>query len=334
METVKKILILYGILLSLQLAGADFWDHRVVNLRGVWKFNIGDDPDWARPDYDDSDWEDIYVPSAWEEEGFHGYDGYAWYRVGFEIRGDVDYSALSIELGYIDDVDEVYINGVLVGFTGGFPPRFYTAYKSFRKYNIPEEVINKGGVNIIAVRVYDTVHGGGIISGSVGIFERENRAEKSMQLGGLWKMREGDEDDWRDPSYDDSNWDPIMVPGYLRNLRGRYYRRSNFVWYRKEFELAEDLKDEEELAVVLGRIDDFDEVYLNGRLIGYTRDDRPLGRSNSWREYRIYVLLDEYLNRDGKNVLAVRVEDIGGNAGIYEGPIGIVPSDEYDRFID
>ncbi len=334
METVKKILIIYGLLLHLSVAGADRWDDRIINLRGVWKFNIGDNMEWANPDYNDSHWEEIYVPSAWEEEGFHGYDGYAWYRVAFEIRGDVDYSALSLELGYIDDVDEVYINGELIGFTGGFPPRFYTAYQSFRKYPIPEEVLNKGGVNIIAVRVYDTVQGGGIIKGSVGIYESDNRAAKSQLLSGLWKINEGDDEEWKEPWYDDTDWNRIMVPSFLRSLKKSFRRRSSDIWYRKEFELNDNLKDEEELVLVLGRIDDFDKTYLNGKLIGFTKDNRPYGSSGSYREYRVYVLLNEYLNREGKNVLSVRVEDLGGEAGIYEGPIGIVPIDDYERFID
>ena len=62
MDTVKKILILYAILLNLTAAASELWDERIVNLRGVWKFNIGDNMKWADPNYDDSDWEDIYVP--------------------------------------------------------------------------------------------------------------------------------------------------------------------------------------------------------------------------------------------------------------------------------
>ncbi len=35
-------------------------------------------------DFDDSKWDKITVPSSWENQGFRGYNGYAWYRVSFE----------------------------------------------------------------------------------------------------------------------------------------------------------------------------------------------------------------------------------------------------------
>lgn len=334
MKTVQKILTVYGIFLSFSLYGGDFRQERIVNLRGVWKFSIGDNLKWAQPDFDDSNWEKIYVPSTWEDEGFNGYDGYAWYRVNFELSSDVDLGSLSIELGYIDDVDEVYINGQLIGFTGGFPPDFYTAYNAFRKYPIPSDVINVNGINTIAVRVYDTILEGGIMRGNVGIYHNGRSRVKAMQLNGIWKIREGDREEWKETNVDDSNWVNIMVPSHWRSLKYMFDPRRGFAWYRKEFTLSPELRDVDDLVIVLGKIDDFDEAYLNGHLIGWTNDDRRYGSSNSYRETRIYDLPEEYLKRNGKNVIAVKVEDLGGNAGIYEGPIGICPADQYRRFID
>lgn len=334
MKTVQKILTIYGIFLSFSLYGGRFDEERIVNLRGVWKFSIGDNMDWAEPDYDDSNWERIYVPSTWEDEGFNGYDGYAWYRVNFELDGDVNLGALSIELGYIDDADEVYINGKLVGFSGGFPPDFYTAYNAYRKYPIPTEVINERGINTIAVRVYDTVLEGGIIRGDVGIYHEDRPRVTNMKLNGVWKIREGDREEWKEVDVDDERWTEIMVPSHWKSLKYKFEPRRGFAWYRKEFTLSNDLKDIDDLVIVLGRIDDFDKTYLNGHLIGWTNDGRRFGSSSSYREYRIYGLLEKYLNRNGKNVIAIQVEDMGGDAGIYEGPIGICPTDDYRRFID
>jgi sialate O-acetylesterase len=95
---------------------------KVKDLKGFWKFSIGDNADWALPDYDDSDWERIYVPGTWEEQGFHGFDGYAWYRTTFYLNDFDHRSNYYLDLGFIDDVDEVYINGKRVGRTGSFPP--------------------------------------------------------------------------------------------------------------------------------------------------------------------------------------------------------------------
>ena len=59
---------------------------RTINLHKKWKFRIGDNLKWISPSYDDRSWESIKVPSTWENQGFHGYDGYAWYRLHFDGR--------------------------------------------------------------------------------------------------------------------------------------------------------------------------------------------------------------------------------------------------------
>src|SRR4030095_12002981 len=114
----KSISLLIVCLFTMSLPGACTGGDRKVNLRGSWKFSLGDNMSFAKPNYDDSDWERIYVPAAWQTEGFRRYNGYAWYRTTFEIDFE-DNEPLYLELGRIDDVDEVYVNGRLVGHTGG-----------------------------------------------------------------------------------------------------------------------------------------------------------------------------------------------------------------------
>jgi len=80
-----------------------------------------------------------------------------------------------VVLGKIDDIDQVYINGTLVGSTGNFPSRTnlraYTSqeFDAFRGYYVPAGLLKKGQKNIIAVRVLDTGGIGGIYEGPVGI---------------------------------------------------------------------------------------------------------------------------------------------------------------------
>jgi hypothetical protein len=50
---------------------------------------------------------------------------------------------LYLVLGYVDDVDQTFINGHLIGVSGGFPNDYRTAYNAFRKYFIPKEYLNK-----------------------------------------------------------------------------------------------------------------------------------------------------------------------------------------------
>lgn len=67
---------------------------RRVNLRGSWKFSLGDNMKFADPEYNDRDWEEIYVPATWQEEGFRHYNGYAWYRMSFSIEFKKETSSL------------------------------------------------------------------------------------------------------------------------------------------------------------------------------------------------------------------------------------------------
>jgi beta-galactosidase/beta-glucuronidase len=61
-------------------------EKQVLNLSGRWKFSLGDEDEWKDEKFNDSNWEKVSVPSSWENQGFHGYDGYAWYRTSFTVK--------------------------------------------------------------------------------------------------------------------------------------------------------------------------------------------------------------------------------------------------------
>jgi len=323
-----KLLITYLILALPGLLGAQDM-RRVKDLRGHWKFSIGDEEEWKSPSYDDGDWEDIFVPSPWENEGFSGFDGYAWYRKTVTLSGSDEH--LYLMLGYIDDVDQVYFNGQLIGFSGSFPPHFYTAYNSMRKYYIPKGLINRNGENTIAVRVYDTVLDGGIIKGDIGIYTHREEPKDALMLEGLWKFREGTNQWWKEVEYDDHHWNDILIPGFWRSLKEIDVRGE--AWYRKSFNMPPDLRNADELVLVMGLIDDFDETYFNGVLVGSTNDHKSFGQSNSWRTYRVYHIPESIIDWSGINTVAVHVSDLGGNAGIYHGPLAVVPYNQYKQLI-
>ena len=69
-------------LMLVSVAAAEDWK-AVLDLRGKWKFELGDDANRASVAFDDSKWAEIFVPSPWEDEGYPGYDGYAWYPQTF-----------------------------------------------------------------------------------------------------------------------------------------------------------------------------------------------------------------------------------------------------------
>lgn len=305
---------------------------RIVNLMGYWKFSIGTDSKWASPNYNDEDWDQIRVPNSWENEGYNDYNGYAWYRKKFRIGEISKNEPIYLKLGRIDDVDEVYINGKLVGKTGGFPPAFETAYNHDRKYTIPHEYLNFSGYNTIAVKVYDTKQSGGIVGGDIGIYRDEDFALLDYVISGKWKFKIGDNKEWRMTTYNDKSWMSVNVPSKWSQYG--YGEYDGYGWYRKEFIVNQNFSDDE-LYLCLGRIDDYDQVFLNGAKVGDIfnyRKEKKFKKGREYRAIRVYKIPKGLLKTRGTNVLAVRVFDKTMDGGIYEGPIGVMTKTSYKKF--
>ena len=320
-------------LLAFAPANAQEW-RRALSLRGEWKFEIGDNPAYSEGEYDDSRCEQIHVPGAWEYEGFPGYDGYAWYRKSFQTPAQAQEYLLYAHFGSIDDVDETYINGKLIGYQGGFPPRYETAYNLSRNYLIPKEFLNPTGKNVIAVRVYDDDLAGGIMEGDIGIFYSPEQMQLSLRLDGWWKLQIGDDDNFTLPDWDDASWQQVAVPSYWDSYGHKNY--DGIGWYRKNFRLPRELANEK-LILILGKVDDVDEVYLNGKFLGKTGrwPDRPNYRGfyeNYYQQNRAYFVPAEMLLSNQENVLAVRVFDAMLHGGIWDGPVGLATRQQYKRW--
>lgn len=308
------------------LAHDEFDDTRdqLVNLSGRWQFSIGDDQRWAQPGFDDRDWSHLYVPDYWEDEGYHGYNGYAWYRRTFKFNDDPTQLTYLL-LGRIDDSDEVYVNGRKVGGHGTFPPDYSSAWNLDRVYALPPGTLRQDQPNVIAVRVYDGGSGGGIVGDAIGIYS-DDLPLPEIDLAGTWKFHAGDDAARSEPGFDDSQFASISVPSYWESSRGEL---DGFGWYRKTFR-AQPGDDGTTMVLMLGKIDDTDEVYLNGTKIGGTGNlndsDRHAG-VGYYDQNRGYFFRASLLKAE--NVLAVRVHDHGGRGGIYEGPIGIISQERY-----
>lgn len=295
---------------------------RVLSLSKTWKFNIGDQMNWASPSFDDRNWEQLRVPGTWEDQGFNGYDGFAWYRTRFDASNLSINDKYFLDLGYIDDCDEVYLNGKPIGYSGSFPPKFHTAYNAKRIYYIPSEFINFRGENTLAVRVYDVTLEGGIIRGEPGIYKNLDNYKLLVYLQGLWEFKKG-------PSTQGS-YESIMAPLAWESQGLKNYDGDG--WYRKKFYMPLGFENEE-LVVVLGKIDDFDKTYLNGVLIGETNDHRTYGDSHSYEKLRVYPIPKNVLKSGQTNILTVFVHDMGNIGGIYDGPLGITTRTRFERYI-
>ncbi|MBN2087964.1 glycoside hydrolase [candidate division KSB1 bacterium] len=303
--------------------------NREVDLRGSWLFEIGDNRDYADPKFDDSDWEAIHVPGNWENQNFPGYDGYAWYRKHFKISKKLTNATLYLDLGKVDDVDRVFLNGHFLNGSGGLPPTFHSAMDRHRLYIIPNEFINFKGSNCLSVRVYDHDAEGGIREGDIGICSKKQPIPLAYNLSGLWKFMPGDNPDWARLEFEDQTWATIPVPGKWEHFG--YKDVDAYAWYRKAFILPKSMT-REYWILVLGKIDDVDEIYFNGVRIGQTGefpDRNRLFIHTQYLKLRFYTIPKSLILPDRKNSIAVRVYDRSGDGGIYEGPIGLISRKVY-----
>ena len=280
--------------------------HKIVSLSGYWKFSIGDDSKWASPLYDDSNWDQITVPGNWEDQGYNDYNGYAWYRKSFRMKEIPSNTTLYLLLGKIDDADVVYLNGREIGKSGKFPPDFKTAYDRDRKYIVPADLLEKDAENVISVKVYDAILNGGITDGPAGIYIDEDNELLDLNLSGKWKFHTGNDKAWKFVDFNDEDWKTINVPAVWENEGYEDYDGN--AWYRLEFKLPQNFTTGD-LYLSLGKIDDIDDVYLNGQYVGnvYDLKNPSFFRGSGW-EYnarRIYKIKEGLLTRNGVNTIAV-----------------------------
>ena len=159
---------------------------KLIQLKNDWKFIAGDNLEYAKPEYDDSQWKSIYVDKQWEVQGHDGYDGYAWYRIKVFIPSSLKEKALlkdtlELFLGKIDDFDQSFINGKIFGINGKtvnaetpiddlFTKDRGTSRRN-RRYllSVTDPRILWDKENVIAIRVNDRGGKGAIYSGDLNI---------------------------------------------------------------------------------------------------------------------------------------------------------------------
>ncbi|HEX8347901.1 MAG TPA: alpha/beta hydrolase-fold protein, partial [Actinoplanes sp.] len=141
--------------------------------------------------------------------------------------------------------------------------------------------------------------------------------------GSGWRFRTGDDATWSDPSLVDTDWQSWSVPDNWGESPA-LSAYDGFAWYRRSFTLPERPAGVQDSAVVaaLGKIDDADQTFLNGREIGSTGGFPP-GFDSTWEVPREYYPADGLLRWGATNVIAVRVYDGTGGGGFYQGPVGL-----------
>ena len=118
------------------------------------------------------------------------------------------------------------------------------------------------------------------------------------------------------PELEDTDWKKMNLPGTLED---KGLPVDGAFWFRREVSLPAEWSGKE-LVLELGRIDDFDQTYVNGHKVGGTSKGNP---QNAHAVPRSYAISPGLLEQEENTLtIAVRVFDHYGKGG-FTGP----PSD-------
>lgn len=143
------------------------------------KFQKGDNMEWKNTTFDDSRWKSLSMLKPWTDQGISNPNNYAWYRIRFTLpesmldNSDIKETVLFV-MGKIDDADETYLNGVLIGKTGSTPgdkEGYVSKWEEPRTYSVSasSKAIRWGKENVLAVRVYNGNDPGGMFGSGVSV---------------------------------------------------------------------------------------------------------------------------------------------------------------------
>ena len=132
---------------------------------------------WAHPGLDDSSWKSIKLPSK-VQELWPSTNGIYWFRKEVDIPASWAGKDLTLSLGPVDDFDETYWDGELVG-SGQH-------WNKAREYTIPARLV-KGGRAVISIRCTDD-HGDGGLYGSSDLMFLQAPDGQRIMLDNEWKV--------------------------------------------------------------------------------------------------------------------------------------------------
>ncbi len=143
------------------------------------KFHAGDDMSWAGVNVDESGWKTLSNMTTWTSQGIKIENGFGWYRYHVTIpksmleKSDLK-ETVDFNMAKIDDADEVYLNGKLIGKTGSFPKDpngYHSNWNAQRVYSVKANggLVKWDADNVIAVRCYNAGDPGGMFAGPISV---------------------------------------------------------------------------------------------------------------------------------------------------------------------
>ena len=157
------------------------------------------------------------------------FDGVLWFRREVELPPDWPTGPATLELGPIDDRDDAFVNGVLVGSTRGSGQ-----WSVPRRYEVPAGTLLPGR-NAIAVRMIDDAGPGGINGRPEQMRLVAADGRTSVPLAGSWQVARGPSVGQMPPrpgSGLDASVPTVLHRGMIEPIR-RFTVRG-YLWYQGE----------------------------------------------------------------------------------------------------
>ncbi|MEL7123714.1 MAG: sialate O-acetylesterase [Bacteroidota bacterium] len=150
------------------------------------KNDRGDQQKWFSNEYNFSDWKNIPIPSAIEDQpGMEDFDGVVWLKKEFSLSPEHVGKDLFLRLGVIQQLETIYINGIKV-VENNNP-------KIWRSHPIPQDVFKAEGTNVITIKLFNYSGKGGLVEVAKDRMAfspaRWNDTKYDIPLAGLWKYK-------------------------------------------------------------------------------------------------------------------------------------------------
>ncbi|MFZ3578756.1 glycoside hydrolase family 97 catalytic domain-containing protein [Virgibacillus sp. DJP39] len=192
------------------------------------------------------------------------------------------------------------------------------------KSEIVEIPAQPGGASKEVTMTYELAKETGIFKVSLGDLNEKTIGLPSIEMTGEWLFQKGDDLSWKEADYDDGEWEVVKLPASWED-HSSYTKDNVYGWYRKTIYIPAEWEGHS-LKVKLGKIDDVDMTYFNGKQIGqsgtFPTGEGEEGLISAWDWDREYVIPAEAINYGEENVISIRVFDASFGGGFYAGPIG------------
>jgi len=130
-----------------QLSNAD----EIIYITDSWKFQVGDNLNWASPSLVDSSWQNVSTYLGPSELPFIEWEGIGWFRINFKVDSSLVDIPLALLIEQHNGASEIYLNGDLI-YSLGEMDSFNTEFSPYRDSRPRPLVFSDTSTHVLAVR--------------------------------------------------------------------------------------------------------------------------------------------------------------------------------------